>query len=124
MAIADKTSVSALVCAIEKYKWCIACLFRYPECEESADIVFALDASGSIGNDNFEKMVDFTRSVIQGLSIGMDGVSRPTRVGMLTYSDDVTRVFNLNDYDNKYDVLNALPPYYKRGTTDTAAAIE
>ncbi len=46
-----------------------------------------------------------------------------SRVGLLTYSDNARLYFNLNDYGNKYDILNALPPYYTGGTTNTAGAI-
>ena len=85
--------------------------------------MFALDASGSIGKENFEKMVNFVRTVINGIRIGNEDSRQPARVGLLVYSNDATVVFNLNDYTNKYEIQNALPPYYKKGTTNTAEAL-
>ena len=41
--------------------------------------MFAMDASGSIGRENFEIMIEFVRGVIQGLRIGTPESSRPSR---------------------------------------------
>ena len=56
-----------------------------PGCEEQADIIFALDASGSIGRENFEIMIEFVREVIQGLRIGTPESSRPSRYAIITF---------------------------------------
>ena len=85
--------------------------------------MFALDASGSIGKENFEKMIDFIRTVVDGIRIGNSDSRSPARVGLLVYSNDATVVFNLNDFTNKFDIQNAFPPYYKKGTTNTAEAL-
>ena len=45
------------------------------------------------------------------------------RVGLMTYSNNARLYFNLDDYGNKYDILNALPPFYTGGTTDTGSAL-
>ena len=52
-------------------------------CKHNADIVFALDASGSIEKDNFVIMEDYVRDVIYGLDV--DGSSR---VGVLTFGSN------------------------------------
>ncbi|ELU05673.1 hypothetical protein CAPTEDRAFT_217523 [Capitella teleta] len=92
-------------------------------CRSSQDIVFALDASGSIGKENFERMVDFVRKVIDGIRIGTSDSFRPSRVGLLVYSDNAEVLFNLNDFDSKFEIQNALPPYYREGSTNTADAL-
>ena len=55
------------------------CCICFLGCEEQIDLVFALDASGSIGRQNFEIMIEFVRNVIQGLRIGTPESSRPSR---------------------------------------------
>ena len=52
-------------------------------CPHPADVVFALDSSGSIQQDNFYVIQDFVRDVIYGINV--DGGSR---VGILTYATD------------------------------------
>lgn len=78
--------------------------------------MFSLDASGSIGKDNFQKQVDFVKDVVYGLNLDQD-----TRVGLLTYSTSPNIRFYLNEYKTRMDVLNALAVYYSGGTTNTAS---
>ena len=85
--------------------------------------MFAIDASGSIGQQNFETMINFVRDVIQGLRIGTIESTRQSRVGVLTYGNNANMFFQLNTYGNKYEILNAFPPLYTGGTTNTAEAI-
>lgn len=87
------------------------------------DLVFALDASTSINKQNFEKVVDFVKSIIEGLRVGSVDSSRPSRVGLLTYSDGVNVQFHLNTFAMKYNILNAFPPHYTMGRTNTAQAL-
>ena len=79
-----------------------------------------MDMSGSIGRQNFELMINFVRDVINGLQIGTTGRSR---VGVVTFANNAQLFLHLNTYNNKYDILNAFPPYYSGGTTNTADAI-
>lgn len=97
--------------------------YVFADCREPADIVFAIDDSGSINKENFEKMVDFVREFIQGLRIGDAGSQRASRVGMLTFSDRANILFHLNEYKTKFSILNAMPPYYSGGKTNTADAL-
>ena len=57
------------------------------------DIIFILDASGSIGYDNFERMKSFLVSLVGVLDIGGQ-----TRVGLVQFSDNAKEVFSLNTY--------------------------
>ena len=68
-------------------------------------------------------MLDFVRDIVQGLRIGDDESSQASRVGLITFSDDVHKQFDLDEYGNKYDILNAFPSYYNGGASDTAKAI-
>ncbi|ELU16324.1 hypothetical protein CAPTEDRAFT_192434 [Capitella teleta] len=87
-------------------------------CELSADIVFALDASSSVGKINFQLQIDVVTSIISGLNVGAQ-----TRVGLMTYASEVEILFNLNTFSSKQELLNGLSPFYTGGTTNTADAI-
>lgn len=86
-------------------------------CRAPADVVFALDGSGSIGADVFLKYVDFLRAVVNGLSDS-------TQIGALIFSDSQRILFQLNTFNNKQNIIDALYAYYPGGTTNTAGAIE
>lgn len=60
----------------------ISCSF-FAACPHPADVVFALDASGSIEQENFYIIQDFVRDIIYGINV--DGGSR---VGILTYASE------------------------------------
>ncbi|MRA75949.1 VWA domain-containing protein, partial [Bacillus thuringiensis] len=51
-------------------------------CRVKADIAFALDASGSVGQANFIKEIDFVKKVIYGLNLNDN-----SRVAAETYSN-------------------------------------
>ena len=93
-------------------------------CSHGADVVFVLDASGSIEFDNFQRMTQFVGMIIQSLDI--DSVtSGPTisRVGLMTFSDSPVLQFNLNTYTTKAELLQAVNVPYLTGTTHSAQAI-
>jgi len=93
-------------------------------CSNGADVVFALDASDSIGFDNFQRMTQFVGLVVQTLDI--DSVtSGPTvsRVGLVTFSDSAVLQFNLNRHTTKLGLLQAVNVPYLTGSTNTAQAI-
>ena len=81
--------------------------------------MFAMDASGSVGESNFAKSVTFVRSVVDRLNVGRSA----SRVGLLTFANGAVPVFPLAAYATKAGVLAALPPHYTGGTTNTAAAL-
>jgi len=93
-------------------------------CSNGADVVFALDASDSIGFDNYQRMTQFVGMVIQTLDI--DSVtSGPSisRVGLVTFSDSAVLQFQLNRYTTKAALLQAVNVPYLTGSTNTAQAI-
>uniref|UniRef100_I3JDF0 Collagen type VI alpha 6 chain n=1 Tax=Oreochromis niloticus TaxID=8128 RepID=I3JDF0_ORENI len=86
----------------------------------SADIVFIVDESGSIGEENFRLMRDFLRSVISVLETGQSKI----RVGIVTYNDVPTAHAYLDMFGDKEDILkfiSFLP--YRQGGTKTGAAL-
>jgi collagen type VI alpha len=86
-------------------------------CRVGYDIVFAVDASGSIGDTHFRYQLDFLKQVVLGLNM-ID-----SRVGAIRFADNATNHFYMNDYSTKLGVLNAIDMYYIKGTTNTAQAI-
>lgn len=86
-------------------------------CQNPTDVVFALDGSGSIGDAIFLDYIEFLRSVVTSLN-------ENTRVGVIIFSDSYRILFQLNTFDNKQSIINALYAYYPGGTTNTAGAIQ
>ncbi|KAK5921640.1 hypothetical protein CgunFtcFv8_018989 [Champsocephalus gunnari] len=85
-----------------------------------ADIVFIVDESGSIGNENFRLMRNFLHLVVSSLDVSPKRV----RVGIVTYNDVSTPQVFLNSFDNKDELLeyiNILP--YNGGGTNTGEAL-
>ena len=74
-------------------------------CENHADVVFAIDASGSMRRENFKEAIAFVRDVIQGMRIGSRESSRSSRVGVVTFANQAEVLFNLKDYSTKAEVL-------------------
>ena len=59
--------------------------FDISECKQQADLVIAIDGSGSIEKPNFYKMVDFVKELVEAVD-----VDSGTRVSMITYSTTAT----------------------------------
>ncbi|KAJ8395287.1 hypothetical protein AAFF_G00034890 [Aldrovandia affinis] len=87
-----------------------------------ADLVFLVDGSWSIGDDNFHKIIRFLYSTTGALDkIGIDG----TQVAIAQFSDDARTEFKLNSYSNKETLLEAIQRIqYKGGNTKTGRAIK
>ena len=77
-------------------------IFPLTDCDGRMDIVFAIDASGSIRNERFPYVVSFIESLIAPLEV-REG---RTRVGVLKWSDQAQVEFQLNKYANRQDVLH------------------
>ncbi|KAM3596124.1 uncharacterized protein V6R79_008541 [Siganus canaliculatus] len=87
-----------------------------------ADLVFLVDGSWSIGDDNFQKIIRFLYSTTGALDqIGPDG----TQVAIVQFSDDARTEFKLNSYSDKERLLEAVNRIsYKGGNTKTGRAIQ
>ena len=79
-------------------------LWFLPGCLQKADLVFLLDSSSTIGKDNFRKLEDFLKDVVQDLNISPDGV----HVGLMQYSSYPSLEFPLDMHTSRYDVLKAI----------------
>ena len=53
------------------------------ECKHEADVVIAMDGSGSIEKPNFYKMLDFVKEMIEAMD-----VDTGTRISLMTFSTD------------------------------------
>ena len=104
------------------YKFCIMILLI--GCSESTgDIVFVLDASGSIERENFERIVQFVGGVVQSLPIRSEQSPDAFQVGLISFSDRVDVRFHLNNYTNKELLLAAINVPYTRGRTNLDVAL-
>jgi len=83
------------------------------------DIAFALDLSGSI-DTVYNIVMALAEAVVQGLPL--DSGDR-TRVSVITFSDDAIINFNLDTYQTKQEVLNALSFQKACGRTNIQAAL-
>ena len=89
-------------------------------CSSKADLVFAIDASGSIRQERFPTVLEFCQKIVDQLEIASDR----TRVGALSWSDNERLNFNLNKYTHKQDVRQALGYIqFMAGKTHTASAL-
>ncbi|XP_055081432.1 collagen alpha-1(XIV) chain-like isoform X2 [Periophthalmus magnuspinnatus] len=87
-----------------------------------ADLVFLVDGSWSIGDENFLKIIGFLYSTTGALDqIGPEG----TQVAIAQFSDDARTEFKLNSYSDKEKLLDAINRIsYKGGNTKTGRAIQ
>ncbi|XP_053322224.1 collagen alpha-6(VI) chain-like isoform X2 [Spea bombifrons] len=87
----------------------------------TADIVFLVDGSWSIGTNNFQTMQDFLYTLINGFDVGQDKI----RIGLVQYSDTPRTEFYLNTYNTKDQVLQYIQTLkYKGGGTNTGFSLE
>ncbi|KAM3870859.1 collagen alpha-1(XII) chain-like [Diretmus argenteus] len=87
-----------------------------------ADLVFLIDGSWSIGDDSFNKVIQFVFSMT-----GAFDVISPTgmQVSFVQYSDDAKTEFKLNTYHDKGTVLSALKMVrYRGGNTKTGVSLK
>ncbi|XP_076821381.1 uncharacterized protein LOC143468217 isoform X2 [Clavelina lepadiformis] len=95
---------------------------RNQECSTSQlDLVFVIDASVSVGKDNFVKVKTWLRNIISTIPIGPNYV----QVGVIVYASGPIVQFHLNAHYKTEDLRKAIMdmPYYSEGTT-TGQAID
>jgi len=99
------------------------CLLEGCPTDLKVDFYFILDASKSIGPDNFQYIREYVIKLVSALPIGQDAV----RVGILTYNEmpHTESHIAFNDYDNVDDLVVAVQniPYKGKGT-NTNSAVE
>uniref|UniRef100_A0A3B4UBU8 Collagen alpha-1(XII) chain n=1 Tax=Seriola dumerili TaxID=41447 RepID=A0A3B4UBU8_SERDU len=87
-----------------------------------ADLVFLIDGSWSIGDESFNKVIQFVTSMT-----GAFDVISPSgmQVSFVQYSDDAKTEFKLNTYHDKGIVLSALQTVrYRGGNTKTGISLK
>jgi Mg-chelatase subunit ChlD len=91
------------------------------DCRNHADIFFLLDSSGSIDYQEFQQMKDFTKQLVDNLNVD----NGQSNIGMITFSDDAELHFNLDDYNTRTDIKNAIDQVqHKAQSSNTARALE
>ncbi|XP_075199632.1 uncharacterized protein LOC142302455 [Anomaloglossus baeobatrachus] len=105
-------------------KWTVMAQLEDCRSAETADIVFLVDESWSVGEDNFQIIKDFIRSMISSFQntdvIGKEGI----RFGVAVYGDSPRMSIELSDYETIQEVLLALQSVaYKGGNTKTGEAL-
>ena len=84
------------------------------------DVIIILDASTSVRADNFQKMLDFAKDIVDKADIDSGSV----RVGAIIYSSEVEIQFHLSDYSTSADVKAAIDRIpYIYGSTNSADAL-
>uniref|UniRef100_A0A8C4I061 von Willebrand factor A domain containing 2 n=1 Tax=Dicentrarchus labrax TaxID=13489 RepID=A0A8C4I061_DICLA len=87
---------------------------------QAVDLVFALDASGSVSPDNFATMRDFVR----GLSVQFDINRDVAQMALVAYGRRATTVFNLDTHDTGSAILKAVgDANYMGGVASTGTAL-
>ncbi|XP_034057186.1 collagen alpha-6(VI) chain isoform X2 [Gymnodraco acuticeps] len=89
--------------------------------EAVADIVFMVDGSWSIGNENFKQIRQFLYTLVNSFDVDPEHV----RIGLVQYSTTPRTEFKLNTYQEKKDILqyiNVLP--YMGGGTQTGLGLD
>ena len=71
------------------------------ECQGAADIVFAIDVSGSIRLERFDQVRELLVSIVENMEVYNDKV----RVGALIFSDRATLQFRLNERSSRQDIV-------------------
>uniref|UniRef100_A0A8B9VLA8 VWFA domain-containing protein n=1 Tax=Anas zonorhyncha TaxID=75864 RepID=A0A8B9VLA8_9AVES len=84
------------------------------------DLVFILDASSSVGKEDFEKVRQWVANLVETFEIGPD----KTRVGVVRYSDRPTTEFELGKYKTREEIKEAARKIkYYGGNTNTGDAL-
>ena len=79
----------------------------FPGCGRTVaevDTIYVLDSSGSIGEENYDRVKDFVNESVSLLDIGPDG----DQVGMIIFGNQPEIVFNLSTFSNQEDLQNAI----------------
>ncbi|GAB1610762.1 hypothetical protein Ahia01_001362700 [Argonauta hians] len=95
-------------------------VYKPSDCTSRADILFIIDSSGSVGEENFGKVIDFVYSTVDTLDIE----SGLYNVALITFSDTARTEFYLNSFNTKQEIENATAAVkYVYGSTHTAIAL-
>lgn len=85
---------------------CSLVLLLPPDCRsQKADIIFLIDGSESISSEDFEKIKDFVKRMVNQSNIGADKI----QIGLLQFSSTPREEFTLkNNYSSKDEMCRAI----------------
>ncbi|KAM9426647.1 von Willebrand factor A domain-containing protein 2 [Pholidichthys leucotaenia] len=87
---------------------------------QAVDLVFALDASSGVGQENFATLQDFVRSITVQFDINRD----VAQVGLVAYGHRANTVFNLDTHETGSAILKAVgDATFMGGVTSTGTAL-
>ncbi|XP_055959503.1 uncharacterized protein LOC126812158 [Patella vulgata] len=87
----------------------------------TAEVVFVLDCSASLGPVNFQNQLNFVKDIILGFDIAPDRV----RIGLVPFNENVFHSFGLTQFQTREGVLEAIENLkYKTGLTRTDLALK
>ena len=69
-----------------------------------ADLVFVLDSSGSMTNESWRKVLNFTVGIVNGIGIGQ----YDSHVGVVYYGSMAHLGFHLIEHENRADLIDAI----------------
>uniref|UniRef100_A0A8C5PKN8 VWFA domain-containing protein n=1 Tax=Leptobrachium leishanense TaxID=445787 RepID=A0A8C5PKN8_9ANUR len=86
-----------------------------------ADVIFLVDSSGSIGDENYTKMKTFMKHLVNKTTVGRDSI----QFGAVQFSDTTNLEFQLNSYSTASPIMDAIDRMtYMKATTYTGKALE
>ncbi|KAL8606431.1 hypothetical protein ACOMHN_060336 [Nucella lapillus] len=86
----------------------------------TAEVVFVLDLSSSVGDRNFRDLMTFVKDMVRALPVGKDRV----RVGVVPYNTDVFQSFGLRQHSTTEEILHAVDQIrFRPGVTHTDLAL-
>jgi len=89
-------------------------------CNSYLDLVFLIDSSGSVGDKNFPKALNFTKTIIDFMNIG----ENDTRVAIINFGNNAHIINYLNTTYNKselFKIVDSIP--YLAQMTNTQEAL-
>lgn len=90
------------------------------DCTKEIDVVFAIDASGSISREDFLRIINFVRDLVSRLGVE----SGAARVGVMSFSGTPELQFHLNSFNKVSDMTRNISGIkYIQGSTMTADAL-
>ena len=91
---------------IVMYLLCSMCILT--ACLVRADVVFALDASGSCGPENFQKQLDF----LTDMAVGLNLRNSTNRMGLVSFADEGVLQFGLDSFNDTVGVVDGIAQPY------------
>jgi Mg-chelatase subunit ChlD len=93
-------------------------------CQGFADVIFMLDSSGSIGDVDFKKQLDFVSHVAGNFQLRQNGGNSGYQIGVLSFSDSVREEFPLSRFQNTAELQRAIAAIQYMGqNTNTDRAL-